>query len=29
MDVEQQQGKWTQLSLFEREAGSVRPVRVP
>jgi len=25
MDVEQQQGTWTQLSLFEWEAGSVRP----
>jgi RNA-directed DNA polymerase len=25
MDVEQQQGTWTQLRLFEREAGSVRP----
>jgi RNA-directed DNA polymerase len=25
MDVEQQQGTWTQLSLFEGEVGSVRP----
>jgi RNA-directed DNA polymerase len=25
MDVEQQQGTWTQLSLFERVEGSVRP----
>ena len=25
MDVEQQQGTWTQLSLFEVEKGSVRP----
>jgi hypothetical protein len=25
MDVEQQQGTWTQLSLFEREEGGVRP----
>jgi RNA-directed DNA polymerase len=25
MDVEQQQGTWTQLSLFEEEVGSVRP----
>jgi RNA-directed DNA polymerase len=25
MDVEQQQGTWTQLSLFDREEGSVRP----
>jgi hypothetical protein len=25
MDVEQQQGMWTQLSLFEWEEGSVRP----
>jgi RNA-directed DNA polymerase len=25
MDVERQQGTWTQLSLFEVEAGSVRP----
>ncbi len=25
MDVEQQQGAWTQLSLFERVEGSVRP----
>jgi RNA-directed DNA polymerase len=25
MDVEQQQGTWTQLSFFEEEAGSVRP----
>ena len=25
MDVEQQQGTWTQLSLFERVKGSVRP----
>ena len=25
MEVEQQQGTWTQLSLFEREEGSVRP----
>jgi RNA-directed DNA polymerase len=25
MDVEQQEGTWTQLSLFEVEAGSVRP----
>jgi RNA-directed DNA polymerase len=25
MDVEQQQGTWTQLSLFERKEGSVRP----
>jgi RNA-directed DNA polymerase len=25
MDVEQQQGTWTQLSLFEEEMGSVRP----
>ena len=24
MDVEQQQGTWTQLSLFEEEAGSMR-----
>ena len=23
--MEQQQGMWTQLSLFGREAGSVRP----
>jgi hypothetical protein len=25
MEVEQQQGTWAQLSLFEREGGSVRP----
>jgi RNA-directed DNA polymerase len=25
MDVEQQQGTWIQLSLFEREEGNVRP----
>ena len=25
MDVEQQQGTWTQLNLFESEVGSVRP----
>lgn len=25
MDVEQQQGTWTQLSLFEEGMGSVRP----
>ena len=25
MDVEQQQGTWTQLSLFEEEVGGVRP----
>jgi RNA-directed DNA polymerase len=25
MDVEQQQGTWTQLSLFDKEVGSVRP----
>ena len=25
MDVEQQQGMWTQLSLFEIEVGNVRP----
>ena len=25
MDVEQQQGTWTQLSLFEVKEGSVRP----
>ena len=25
MDVEQQQGTWTQLDLFEEEVGSVRP----
>ena len=26
MDVKRQQGTWTKLGLFEREAGSVRPV---